>query len=238
MNWMQQRSEDPELLDGDSVSMPDRLSALGQLPLVNRFLGGARAVIKDLEAFDRELPRGRPLQILDIGCGSADIPEAVAAWAGGLDRSVTIVALDRDRAAIELASHRAAGVAHAFQVIRGNGLELPLADRSVDVVTASMFCHHFFGADLVALVREFTRVARSGVIINDLHRHRAAYWGFRVASRIFLCGHIVRHDGEVSVRRGFVPQELWELSNHFPEFRWTVRRRFAFRLCMVGRRQS
>lgn len=235
---MQYRTDDPELLDGDSVPLPERLDALGQLTLVNRFLGGARAVIRELTAIEAGMAAGLRLRVLDVGCGSADIPESLVRWADATGRPITVIGLDRDPAAIELAAGRAAGLAGNLCIVRGDALRLPVADRAVDVVTASMFCHHFFGDELIALVHELTRAARVAVIINDLHRHRAAYWGFRLASRVFLRGHVVRHDGEVSVRRGFVPDELAELGRHFPDFRWTVRRRFAFRLCMVGRREK
>ncbi len=236
MAWMETRSEEPELLDGTSVAWADRLDALGQLPLVNRFLGGARAVLCDLAVIAADRPAREPLRVLDVGCGSGDIVVAVLGWAARTARPLRCVALDRDPAALLLASRRPPMARGEVLVVRADAFELPLADRSVDVAAASMMCHHFAGAGLVRVVGELARVADEAVIINDLHRHRAAYWGFRVASRVFLRGRVVRHDGELSVRRGFRPAELWELARRFPEFRWTVRRRFAFRLCMVGRR--
>lgn len=238
MTSLRFRTDDPELLDSDSVSMEERLEAMRQLPLVNRFLGGARAVLKDLVPIAAEQPNRARLRLLDVGSGSADIPEAIVRWADTAGRPITAIALDRDAASIELAAERATRCADRIHVVRGNALRLPWPDRSFHVVTASMFCHHFFGDELVELVRELTRVAGRAVIINDLHRHWAAYWGFRLASRIFLRGHVVRYDGEVSVRRGFVRKELEALAAHFPEFRWTLRRRFAFRLCLVGRREE
>jgi ubiquinone/menaquinone biosynthesis C-methylase UbiE len=146
------------------------------------------------------------------------------------------IALDRDPAAIALAADRAVALERRLLLVRGTALRLPFRDQAVDLIAASMFCHHFFAGDLVALMRELTRVARVGVIINDLRRHPLAYWGYRALSRVFLRGHVVRHDGAISVLRGFVPQELAMLGSQFPEFRWSVRRRFAFRICLVGRR--
>ena len=103
MNWMRLRTDEPELLDGDSVPMTERMDALGQLPLVNRFLGGVRAVLKDFVPISVEQPAGTSLRVLDVGCGSADIPEAIARWADASQRAVSVFALDRDAAAIELA---------------------------------------------------------------------------------------------------------------------------------------
>jgi hypothetical protein len=80
------------------------------------------------------------------------------------------------------------------------------------------------------------RVADEAVIVNDLHRHWAALWGYRAFSRLFLRGHVIRYDGAVSVRRGFRSEELLQLAAGFPQFHWSVYRRMAFRLCMVGRR--
>src|SRR5262245_40406911 len=235
MDWLPDRVNIPELIDGDSLSDLERREALGQLPRVNRWLGGVRVVMKELRKVTASVPNRDSLRVLDVGCGAGDIPEAIARWPTAKRRRFSIVGLERDAATIDLAAARAKSIA-TLQLLRGDGLRLPFADRSFDIVTASMFCHHFYRGELEQIVGEMVRVAGKAVIINDLHRHWAALWGYRVFSHLFLRGHVIRYDGAVSVRRGFRPNELRQLGSKFPDLAWTVNRRLMFRLCMVGRR--
>jgi ubiquinone/menaquinone biosynthesis C-methylase UbiE len=237
MDWLTHRVDSPELIDGNTLSDVERRDALGQLPRVNRWLGGVRVVLRELCDICSHVAQQKSIRVLDVGCGAADIPAAISRWALSAQRSVTIVGLERDSVTLELAIARTKHSRRVF-LIRGDGLRLPFADRSFDVVTASMFCHHFYGATLEQIVREMVRVADQAVIVNDLHRHWAALWGYRIFSRVFLRGHVIRYDGAISVRRGFTANELSDLALRFPELSWTVKRRLVFRLCMVGRRVS
>jgi hypothetical protein len=52
------------------------------------------------------------------------------------------------------------------------------------------------------------RVALEGVVVNDLERHPAAYHAIRILTRVFGRAPLVRHDGPLSVRRGFKESDL------------------------------
>jgi hypothetical protein len=80
------------------------------------------------------------------------------------------------------------------------------------------------------------RVARLRVVLLDIRRHWLAYWGFVAWSRLFTRNRLVRHDGPLSVLRGFIREELTALSKHFPSFSWTIQSS-GFQLALVGRRE-
>ena len=46
------------------------------------------------------------------------------------------------------------------------------AAEPYDVLTASLFCHHFADVELVRLLVRWQQQATVAVILNDLHRHR------------------------------------------------------------------
>jgi hypothetical protein len=50
------------------------------------------------------------------------------------------------------------------------------------------------------------------VIVSDLHRNRLAWLGIHVVSRVLGCGPMIRADGPLSVRKGFVRADLEALS--------------------------
>ena len=93
----------------------------------------------------------------------------------------------------------------------GDALRLPFATRSVDVVTCSQLLHHFTEADGARLLAELDRVARRRVIVSDLRRSYLAAGGFWLASWPLGFHKVTRHDGVVSVMRGFTAPELGAL---------------------------
>jgi SAM-dependent methyltransferase len=164
--------------------------------------------------------------VVEVGSGSADLlADLVTREPGMLG-----VALDRDATAARLVG------GSGLIALRGDALRLPLADGTVDFVLAAKFAHHFHGAELLALLNELARVARGRVVVVDIRRHWLAYWGFVVWSRVFTRNRLVRHDGPLSVLRGFTPGELRELVAPIAGFEWQVRRALGFQLVVVGRR--
>ena len=68
--------------------------------------------------------------------------------------------------------------------------------------------HHFEDEQIPGVLRELDRVARKVVIVSDLRRSWIAMWGFWLASWPLRFHPVTRHDGVVSVRRGFTAAEL------------------------------
>jgi hypothetical protein len=101
---------------------------------------------------------------------------------------------------------------------------------------AVKFAHHFHGDALDRLLGEMARVASRRVIVLDIRRHWLAYWGFRSWSLVFTRNRLVRHDGPLSVLRGFTSAELLASTARLGDFEWTVRPYLGFQLALVGRR--
>jgi hypothetical protein len=74
------------------------------------------------------------------------------------------------------------------------------------------------------------RVARCAVVIADLRRSWIAAGGFWAASFPLLFHPITRHDGVVSVMRGFTPSELADTVEQAIAVRPRVQQRLGFRL--------
>src|SRR5262249_59367952 len=82
---LRERATDPESLD-EGVPEDEALKSLRDLRRVNRWLGGRRAIAAACRPFLRAGAR-----LLDVGCGSADLP----AWLAGRDpRPGLVVGLD------------------------------------------------------------------------------------------------------------------------------------------------
>lgn len=225
-----------ELLDLGEGTDEDVARNLADLRRINRFLGGRRVVLEALASLVEGADL-RQLSLLDVGTGSADIPGAVADWCRSRNIVGNITALDLSERNLRIARARL-GINEGVQLVRGDSLALPFADRSIDVVTASLFLHHFEDADVVRLLADFARIARRAVIVNDLIRHLAPYWFARLTGPLLATSYLTRFDGPASVLRGFTTQEMAALAARAGLRHVHVCRRFPYRLALVARMED
>ncbi len=204
---MKVRSLEPEILDLRRPSREELESTQRFLGWINRRLGGVRAMRRAFESFAPSWTG--PVRVLDVGTGGADIPRALADWARAAGRPAGIVGLDRERDMLELARQQSRGCPE-ISFVRGDVRELPFKPRSFDYVTSSLFFHHLTDDGVVEALRAFDRIARRGIVVNDLlRRRRLLLW-----TKFFtLFGNgIVRIDGPLSVRKSFTLPEIRALA--------------------------
>ncbi len=100
----------------------------------------------------RHLPAaGGPRRIVDVGCGTGATLATLAEYG-------EVIGVDRSQHALHYCQERG-----HHRLVRGDGAALPLADESVDVVTALDLLEHI--ADDAGAVREFVRVLRPGGVL-------------------------------------------------------------------------
>ena len=216
------RRATPEYLD-DPATDPSVLAASGgEIAQCNRLFGGTRALLAELAPLWTSL---RPAaSLLDVGCGVGDLPAAArhAAEANGV--ALRVVGLDRRALLAARARTR------VTEVVVGDAFALPFADASFDIVTTCQVMHHFTNASIPAFARELTRVARGRVIVSDLRRSWVAACGIWIASWPLGFNRITRHDGFVSILKGFEPAELREALHAATGSDVRVTARRAFRI--------
>ncbi len=203
-------------------------ATLRDIARVNAWLGGRAAAAFGLDLLLNGTVPTRPLTLLDVGAGSGDIADHLKRRAARRGIPLAPLAVERHPVAARLC--RQAGLPTAVS----NGGQLPLADRSVDVVLASQLLHHLTRDSAAELLRELDRVARLGVIVADLRRHPVAALGIWLASYALALHPITRQDGVTSVRRGFTRWELGELLRQ-ARVSGAVHRRPGYRLVAVWR---
>ena len=69
--------------------------------------------------------------------------------------------------------------------------------------------------------------ARLGIVVNDLHRNKLAYFLFSIIS-FFINNKIIRDDGLISIRRGFKKGELEYFANQL-QIKSDINWKWAFR---------
>lgn len=227
-----ERSEAAELLDRPGNTEAELRDALRDIRLVNRFLGGRRVLFRALRPFLLDAPPGGELKLLDVGTGGADLPLDVARYARRLGRRVRITAIDLDPGVAAIA-HRAAAGMEEIEIVRADARALPFAPKSFDLVTASMFLHHFGHVEIVRLLRSFAARARRAVVVNDLRRHLVPYGFIHLFARVGNRSAMFAHDAPLSVLRGFTPDELRRAADEAGAGRARIERGWPFRLVLA-----
>jgi ubiquinone/menaquinone biosynthesis C-methylase UbiE len=196
-----------ELLDGE-LDRGLLRGNLDDLERVNRWLGGAvlsrRAVVRLLAG---RVSRDRPVRLLDVGTGAADIPVTLIGWFADRGVGLHATACDTRREIVEEARRRTSGVERVTVELIGEGA-LPFDDAAFDVAHISMVVHHLEERPAVDMFRELARLSRLGVVVNDLDRTEAAWLGALALARITTRNRYTRTDGPMSVQRAWRAPEV------------------------------
>ena len=199
-----------EHLDGDLDDPGALVQNLRDLTRLNRLTGGTKLSARALAMLD---PAGRSATILDVGTGAADIPLAFLADARRAGRPLAVTATDSRAEVLTAAGVARPGLDRVagLQLAMADGRSLPYPDAAFDVAHASLVLHHLEPPDAVAFLRELRRVARTGIVVNDLVRGRHFWLGAWVLVHTVARGRYTRHDGPLSVRRAYRPAEIRRL---------------------------
>ncbi len=209
----------PELLDDDLGSPAEIAASLVDLRHINDWFGGTRTTASLLGRVAQE-SGCRRLSILEVGAGSGDLPARAGRILGKDGPALRITLLDR------MWSHLPR---NGTQSVAGDALALPFRDGAFDVVSCSLFAHHFEPSELRRFAGEALRVCRRAVLINDLIRSRLHLWLVYAGLPLFR-SRITWHDAPASVRRAYTTAEMRQILRQVPVERISVTRRYLYRM--------
>jgi ubiquinone/menaquinone biosynthesis C-methylase UbiE len=199
-----------ELLDGRLDDPAVLRGNLRDLERVNRWLGGVNLSALAIEALagDRS-----DLTVLDVGTGGADIPLALLDRARQRGQRWHVTGIDSrpEILASAVAREPRLTATPGLELHVGDGRALPYPEASFDIVHASLVAHHLEPGEVVRLLGEMRRVARLGVVVNDLVRSRIAWIGAWLLVHGSTGNRFTRHDAPLSVRRAYTTRELTDL---------------------------
>jgi SAM-dependent methyltransferase len=209
-----------ELMDRLDASPAELTRSLAAIARLNR-IGATRTIQRHVAPFLARLRAGETLRVLDVGTGAADIPLALARWARRHGHRVRIVALDVHPTILRYAA-RAANGTPEVQVVAGNALEAPIRPGSIDVALCSLVLHHLSEEAVVSLLGRLAELARLGFVVSDFRRGRLAWAAVWLATHAVSWNRMTRHDGPLSVRRAYTPDELAGLATRagLPDIHW------------------
>lgn len=217
------RSTADELMDADDLDPATYRAVVGDLARVNTVTLARRPTI----AFLKRAVRDGHLRLLDVGFGDGDMLRGIARWCARHEVEAELIGVDLNpRSEVSARAHTPPDL--PIRYVTGDYLDM---GGGWDAVISNLVAHHMTPDQLLAFLRFMEANARSW-FVNDVHRHRFAHLGFPVLAALARWHPIVRHDGRVSIARGFRPAEwraiLGEAGVGYAE----IRRVFPFRLCV------
>ncbi len=211
-----------ELLDSDSGTPAEIVTALADLRRINRWFGGIATTQSLIEYVAQKLDAGS-LSLLEVAAGSGYVPEAARQRLQKRGVRLEVTLLDR------APSH----LINGNRAVAGDALALPFPDASFDLVGCNLFAHHLAPQQLLQFVDEALRVCRTAVLINDLVRHglhlALVYAGFPLYR-----SRLTRHDAPASVRQAYTPQEMVALLAQTKTGQVEIRRHYLFRMGVIA----
>ncbi len=217
-----QRRVIAELLDDDLGTPEEVAQSLTDLRHINTWFGGTRTTVQLLQRVATQ-SGVKKLSLLEIGAGQGDVPLAAvrSLSRNGIALNVTLL----DRRWTHLPATGASSIC-------GDATQLPFVDGAFDVVSCTLFAHHFDPAPLRSIVEEALRVSRRGVLINDLIRSRLHLLLVYLGLPLFR-SRITWHDAPASVRAAYTIQEMRSILAALPIRHLTISRHLLFRMGVI-----
>jgi ubiquinone/menaquinone biosynthesis C-methylase UbiE len=199
------------------LPVAEREAALADIHRLNDWFGGYWLSERAIEALLQAAPAAGPRTVIDVGGGRGDLAARLVRRDRRPGRRVRVIVVDREA---DAATRRGPGIS----VVSADATALPFRPGAADVVTASLLLHHLEPEAAACALGEMRAVARLGVVVNDLFRTRLTLALVWLATRLVTRHRLARHDGPLSVRRAYTPDELRALAGEAGIAQVAVRR--------------
>ncbi len=222
------RSEQIEIMDDLDFQGKEMKNLLGDLKTVNKWLGGNSISIDGIEKLLSGHSKKDSVVILDIGCGDGELLRKCADYGKKNNYNFECIGIDFNQNILEFAKKKSCN----YPNIKFKKIDVFLEEELIpncDIALCTLFMHHFNNENIEALLRILLNKSKKGLVINDLQRSLVAFSLFKVVSELFLKTKTAKHDGLVSIARGFKKHELEEISIKIPNQKSEIHWSWAYR---------
>lgn len=226
---LSERSKEIELMDGFQGTENELELVLTDINRVNAVLGGNAITLEAVFRLLRKHPK-KSYTILDVGCADGNMLREIALRARKAKIIIKLIGLDLNDLSLVIAKKKSLKFPEIEYL---NQDVFTLENMDLDIVITTLTLHHFRDRDIPKFLHRFSEMASIGVVINDLQRSRLAYYLFRAFSVIFIKTYTAKHDGLISILRGFKKKELQNFADQLPNIDHQISWKWAFRFRWV-----
>lgn len=222
------RSNAPEIMDDFAMEGEILRDALDKIASINQLLGGNKVTLDGVKKLTGSKPKDELIRITDIGCGNGDMLRTLAGYAKRKGLNFILKGIDANRFTIDHAKSLSGNYPNitydCSDIFEDLGKYEPC-----DIMLCTLTMHHFKDEEIIALLENFKRSARLGIVINDLQRSALAYRLFKALCYVFRLNDMSREDGLVSILRGFKRADLVKYAKQLHLKSGSIKWKWAFR---------
>ncbi len=211
---LKRRSGLKEIMDGDSADMKKLLKTVSQFGLLNFLFTASRRLIRKNFFNVMKLSPEVEYTMLDIGAGGCDIDKWAVNEARRSGFKLRVTALDNDGRILP-AVRLALKDYPEIRIVQASAFDLNDNDK-YDFIFSNHFLHHLEWDGIGKIIRYAMSAARIGFLFNDIKRTMSAYIFYTIFTAIFIHGSLAYYDGRLSIRRGFLKEELRVFLDQLP----------------------
>jgi len=225
------RSTKIEIMDDLDMSGELLISSLDQLERINKWLGGNKITIDGLKTLLKNQAKpdrykDKRISIVDLGCGNGDMLRKVADFGKKSGYKFQLLGIDANQTTIDYAIELSANFPE-ISYRKEDVLSKEFETHTYDIAMCTLFLHHFEDSVALDFIQTLLKNARIGVVVNDLHRHKLAYYLFKLLTSV-ISNHMTKEDGLTSILKAFKREDLEQFSKEI-KYKSTITWRWAFR---------
>ena len=226
---MDRRRYDLEQMEDPALAPHALADAFVGMRRLNRASLGVHWSVAGVERVARGLASW---SALDVGCGDGTVLRQLARRAETRSERFEGRGVDLLAPGVELARRlTGSGLPLTFEV--EDLFKLDANEARWDVVHTSLVLHHMDDAEAAGAARQMVRLARVGVVINDLHRAPLSWAGAAAGARLVTRSPIVHADAPHSVLRAFRRAEIEAIGAASGAAKVELHWRFPYRWVMT-----
>lgn len=220
------RSDQREIMDDFTLRGKGLRENLDILSRINWWLGGNHVTIDGIDKILKAENVNEKVKVVDLGCGNGDMLRRIAKMGFRKGYQFELIGIDANADTIDYATELS-GTHDNISYFQLDIFSKEFEKLEYDIVLSTLFLHHLKDEDIISKLNLLCKNASLGIVINDLHRNKLAYFLFNIIS-FFINNKIIRNDGLISILRGFKKNEL----EHFSEvinMPFSIKWKWAFR---------
>jgi 2-polyprenyl-3-methyl-5-hydroxy-6-metoxy-1,4-benzoquinol methylase len=223
----QYRTQEAEIMDDFSLEGEELREALDQIARINQLLGGNKVTLEGIKKVIQS-NKTKTITIADIGCGNGDMLRMLSDFAQKNKLDFKLIGVDANDFTINYAKKLSVDYPNIdYQCV--DIFSEDFKTLKFDIILCTLTLHHFTNEQILNIITTFKNNAKTGIIINDLHRSKLAYRLFELICFILKLNRMSRQDGLVSILRGFKKNEFEEFSKKLNLKNYNINWKWAFR---------
>lgn len=222
------RTDQEEIMDDFSMEGEILREALDKIAKINQLLGGNKLTLLGVKELVSTVENNKEITIVDVGCGNGDILRTLARYGKLNNYKFRLIGVDANRFTINHAINLSVDFPN-ISFLCVDVFEKEFNDLKYDIVLCTLTLHHFKDNEIEQIMNVFYSNAKTGIVINDLHRSSIAYRLFQLLCVAFQLNKMSKEDGLISILRGFKKADLVAFSKKLNFNNYTIQWKWAFR---------